>query len=120
MNRRDETLVNKMLAYCEEVEASHGFFNDEETLFCDKARGFVYRNAISMPVLQIGELAKNLSEEFRMTHTEIPWRAMTRMRDLLAHRYGVMDYEQMWNTSHESIAELKQFLLRLKEESASP
>ena len=117
MNRRDETLVNKLLAYCDEVEASHRFFNDDKALFCDKARGFVYRNAIAMPILQIGELAKNLSEEFRQTHTEIPWRAVTRMRDLLAHRYGTMDYEQTWNTSHESIMELKRFLLKVRQEN---
>ena len=116
MNRRDETLVGKMLAYCHEVETAHCFFNDDKALFCDKDQGFVYRNAISMPILQIGELAKNLSEEFRQTHTEIPWRAVTRMRDLLAHRYGTMDYEQMWNTAHESIAELKNFLLKLQQQ----
>lgn len=117
MNRRDETLVGKMLAYCHEVETAHCFFNDDKALFCDKDQGFVYRNAISMPILQIGELAKNLSEEFRKTHPEIPWRAVTRMRDLLAHRYGTMDYEQTWHTSHESIMELKQFLLKVRQEN---
>ena len=59
----------------------------------------------------IGELVKNLSENFRCTHSAIPWRSVARMRELLAHRYGVLDYEQMWDTSHDSVAKLKQYLL---------
>ncbi|MBQ6668596.1 MAG: DUF86 domain-containing protein [Deltaproteobacteria bacterium] len=111
MNGRDESIVCKILDYCNEVEVSHRFFHDDKNLFCDRERGIVYRNAISMPVLQIGELVKNLSENFRCTHSAIPWRSVARMRDLLAHRYGVLDYEQMWDTSHDSVAKLKQYLL---------
>jgi uncharacterized protein with HEPN domain len=38
-----------------------------------------------MPILQIGELAKNLSDEFRETNNDIPWKAIMGMRDIFAH-----------------------------------
>ena len=35
----------------------------------------------------IGEATKNLSNEFRDKHPEIPWRQMAGMRDKLIHGY---------------------------------
>ena len=110
MNRRDEVIREKILGYCREIEEAHRHFQEDKALFCDQRNGAVYRNAVSMPLLQIGELAKNLSDEFRADHSEIPWRDAMRMRDLFAHHYGAIDFEQTWDTSHSSIAELKRCL----------
>ena len=35
-----------------------------------------YRNAVTMPILQIGELANHLSEEFKQQNKQIPWNGM--------------------------------------------
>ncbi|MBR4546137.1 MAG: DUF86 domain-containing protein [Oscillibacter sp.] len=110
MNRRDEVIREKILGYCREIEEAHRHFREDKSLFCDRENGAVYRNAVSMPLLQIGELAKNLSDEFRACHSEIPWRDAMRMRDLFAHHYGAVDYEQTWDTSHSSVLELKRCL----------
>lgn len=113
MNRRDEEIVLKILSYCVEIERTHEYFHDDNTLFHSTEKGFVYRNAITMPVLQIGELAKRLSEEFRSEHREIPWKAIIRMRDVFAHHYGAVSYSTVWDTSHEDIAELLSFLRKI-------
>ena len=110
MNRRDKSIREKILGYCQEIEDTHQYFQEDKALFCDRQRGAIYRNAISMPLLQIGELAKNLSDEFRNSHSEIPWKDAMRMRDLFEHHYGAIDYEQTWDTSHSSITELKHCL----------
>ena len=110
MNRRDEVIREKILGYCREIEEAHRHFQEDKSLFCDRENGAVYRNAVAMPLLQIGELAKNLSDEFRACHSEIPWRDAMRMRDLFAHHYGAVDYEQTWDTSHSSVLELKRCL----------
>ncbi|MCR5825120.1 MAG: DUF86 domain-containing protein [Oscillospiraceae bacterium] len=115
MNRRDETILDKMLGYCAEVEAAHQYFRDDMTLFLNPADGAIYRNAVSMPILQIGELAKNLSEEYRAENKAIPWRYIIRTRDLFAHHYGAVDYEQLWDTSHGDIADLRAWLTRAKQ-----
>ena len=110
MNRRDETIRGKMLAYCREIKKTHQYFQEDQALFFDKENGAIYRNAISMPLMQIGELAKNLSEEFRGRYSEIPWRDAIRMRDVFAHHYGAMNYEQIWEASHSDVAELERCL----------
>ena len=101
MSGRDEIIVSKILRYCYEIQEAHRLFHEQS--------GFVYRNSVAMPVLQIGELAKNLSEEFRVKHNALPWRAMIRMRDLFAHHYGSLDYEQLWDTSTIGIGEIIQY-----------
>ena len=110
MTDRDQTIIRKMLRYCGQIEETHRRFREDAELFFDEDDGFVYRNAVSMPILQIGELAKNLSEDYRADHSMIPWRAIMGMRDIFAHHYGTVDYSELWHTSHEDIAALKDHL----------
>lgn len=110
MNRRDGAILAKILNYCTETKAAHSFFCDDKDLFMDEIKGAIYRNAVAMPILQIGELAKNLSEEYRSEYKQVPWKEMIRMRDLFAHHYGALDYEQLWDTSHGDIDELHERL----------
>ena len=113
MERRDETIVYKMLIYCEDIENTNKHFEDNRELFFESKQGRVYRNAVSMPILQIGELAKHLSDDFVAEHSLIPWKQIIRMRDLFAHHYGNTDYESVWDTAHDDIEKLKSFLLSI-------
>ncbi len=54
----------------------------------------------------IGEAAGRLSPEFRERHPEIPWSAMTGMRNRMIHGYDDIDMDIVWNTSQESIPNL--------------
>ena len=114
MNRRDETILTKMLGYCDEAEAAHRYFREDKALFLNEPEGAIYRNAVAMPILQIGELAKSLSDDFRSANRSIPWRDIIRMRDLFAHHYGAVDYEQLWDTSRADVAMLREWIARAK------
>lgn len=110
MNSRDNTILRKILAYCEQIEQTHEYFHDDKVLFLSEEEGFVYRNSVAMPILQIGELAKRLSGEYLGTHRSIPWRAVMGMRDVFAHHYGSVDHSELWNTSHGDIQTLKAYI----------
>lgn len=106
MNQKDETILKKIIKYCLEIKETHHHFKQDKKLFVDEKCGFIYRNSVTMPILQIGELAKMLSEEFLNEYVEIPWKLIMRMRDIVAHHYGSIDYEIVWNTSVSDIPQL--------------
>lgn len=108
MNEKDKVIIEKILNYCIEIEQTHEFFQSDRDKF-NSEKGFVYRNSVTMPILQIGELTKNLSDCFTVEHSNIPWKNIAGMRDIFAHHYGSIDYDMVWNTSKEDVSELKSF-----------
>ena len=108
--KSDTQIVRKIIRYCDEVRLTHESFQNDKRLFFDREKGFIYRNSISMPMLQIGELVKSLSDDFRTVHNSMPWREIAKMRDFFAHHYGTLDYEITWTTSQRDITELKNYL----------
>lgn len=49
-------------------------------------------------LLRVGEAVGRLDEAFTAAHPSVRWRAMRGMWNLIAHEYGVIDYDIVWNT----------------------
>ena len=65
------------------------------------------QDALAMPLAQIGELARILSDEFKNAYGEIPWRKISGLRNHLIHGYGQIDWAEIWDTAVNDIPELK-------------
>lgn len=70
----------------------------------------LYRKAVIMSILNIGELTKQLPLEFKLEHSEVPWRKIAGMRDIAAHGYHIMDDDIIWDVVTHSIPQLACFL----------
>ena len=70
----------------------------------------LYRKAIVMSILNIGELTKHLPDDFKSDNSDIPWKQITGMRDIAAHGYGEMDDDIIWDVVKHSIPELAAFI----------
>ena len=57
--------------------------------------------------------SNHLSEDFKSTHTDIPWTAIRGMRNIVAHEYGNIDFEIVWETASIEIKELYNFCLSI-------
>jgi len=68
------------------------------------------KRALSMTVINVGELIKNITEETRKEYKEIPWKAIAGMRDITAHKYQTLRMEDVYNTVKEEFVLLKKQL----------
>ncbi len=112
LSESDVQILRHIANYCKEIIDTIKVFGNDENTFCES---FIYRNAVSMPILQIGELANHLSEEFIAEHNEIPWRAIVGMRNRFAHGYQVMDVSEIWHTATQDILMLEKYCTRILE-----
>jgi len=70
----------------------------------------LYRKAVVMSILNIGELAKHLPDDFKSVNSDIPWKQIAGMRDIAAHGYSEMDDDIIWDVITRSIPELAAFI----------
>lgn len=67
-------------------------------------------SAILYQITIIGEATKRLSQEFRQQHSNIPWRDIAGMRDIIIHKYDQVDFDVIWDVVHYKIPELLNLL----------
>ena len=104
---KDLNVLQHMVEYCEDIENdSKRLGDDYETFKNDR----LFQKAITMSLLQIGELTTHLSDEFKNdTAGEMDWRNIKGLRNLLAHRYGTMDVSLVWDINEKDINSLREF-----------
>jgi uncharacterized protein with HEPN domain len=101
----DVQRLEHIIDYCEDIKDSLDRFGVDLDIFLFD-RDFY--NSISMSLLQIGELAKGLSDEVLSdASSEVSWRAIVGMRNHFAHGYGEMDPEIIFSTAVNNIPVLK-------------
>jgi uncharacterized protein with HEPN domain len=109
MKKRDKTILQKIISEISVLEKMTTGKNEQNFLADDELM-----RATCMTLINIGELVKNLSEEFRLSHSDIPWKDMAGLRDVTAHGYFTLRMPDIWiYTSAElpSQAEIIQTIL---------
>ncbi|MCL2480605.1 MAG: DUF86 domain-containing protein [Spirochaetaceae bacterium] len=102
---KNTKIIKQIIEHIENVlNSQKRFGNDFNIFISDKD----YFNSVCMSLLQIGELARHLTEEFIATHHQIPWKSIVGLRNIVVHGYGQLDAETVWVTITEDIPDLYQ------------
>ncbi|HAT15235.1 MAG TPA: hypothetical protein DCS91_18155 [Microcoleaceae bacterium UBA11344] len=86
--------IRRVLQFAEEIDKSALEINEEK------------QSAIFYQVIVMGEAVKRLSAEFRSQHSEVPWREIAGMRDILTHHYDRVNLDTLWDVIQTDIPEL--------------
>lgn len=105
MNERDRQILIRLRGEVRLVSQMLDGFELQAFLADERTK-----RAVCMTLINIGELVKNLSDEFRMAHKHIPWRAISGLRDITAHKYQTLRMEDVWLTATRDIPQLKKEL----------
>jgi uncharacterized protein with HEPN domain len=63
-------------------------------------------DATAYRLLAIGEAAKDLDEDLKSRHPDIPWKQILGMRNILAHEYFTRESEIIWETLKSGLPQL--------------
>ena len=93
MDKRDKTLLLKIFDEANIIaDLIEGF--DCETFLADEKT----KRAVSMTLINIGELVKLVSDKLKQDNLSIPWRSIAGLRDVAAHGYMTLRMEDIWET----------------------
>lgn len=105
-NSRNADVLKHIVNYCDQIELTvQRFGRDYSTFESD----LIYKNATALCVLQIGELTTHLTDDFKSTYTGMPWTQIKALRNIVAHNYGKIDSQSLWETITEDIPKLKSY-----------
>lgn len=114
---RDKDLqrVYHVLLYCARIRMTVRDIEDYAAFITSE--NFVQRDACCFYLLQIGELARTLSDSFKDVHDDIPWKQIRGLRNMVAHNYGHVDFEIIWSIVQDDIPVLFEKLHAILNES---
>ena len=110
MQHRDKTILLKII---DELDVALNMIADKDfdTFESDE----ILKRATCMTVINIGELVKALSEDFRLEHKQIPWKSIAGFRDIAAHKYQTLHMQDVYHTVTNDFAELKNNIRKIFE-----
>ena len=104
MHERTPDYLAKMHELCADIgEFVQGMAIDE--FLRDKRT----QNAVAMSLIALGEVANTLYQkdpEFIQANSDIAWKYMRGMRNVIAHGYFSLDFEVVYHTATQSIPTL--------------
>jgi uncharacterized protein with HEPN domain len=64
------------------------------------------QDATAYRILAIGEATRDLGNDLKSRHPQLPWRQIMSMRNILAHEYFVRESELIWETIKVGLPDL--------------
>lgn len=104
---RDYGRLEDILKYAQNVETIVSGITYDEFVKDIRIYYSVMKN-----VEVIGEAANMLTRHFRETYTELPWRQIVSMRNVLVHGYAQISDTDLWQTATNDIKPLREQVQR--------
>ena len=108
MQHRDKVILEKIIS---EIDIAINFMGKKE--ISEFLEDEMVKRAIGMTVINIGELVKNVTDEIRTKHKNVPWKQVAGFRDITAHKYQTLRMDDVYMTIKVNFPELRNSLLEI-------
>lgn len=92
------------MGYCQRIAGNLERYHHDFSAF---RSDYLFQDACCMCVVQIGELAGQLSQSARQASPQVPWRVIKDTRNFYVHAYGAIDLASVWETLNRDIPALQ-------------
>jgi uncharacterized protein with HEPN domain len=103
--------LSALIESIEKIELYSKDFSDADTFYHDQ-KSF---DASMMQFVVIGEIISRLDENFKTSHSEIPWQKIKDFRNIIAHDYFGIDADEIWDIINNKLLPLKSDIEKLIE-----
>ena len=115
MNGKDRAILNRINTYISDITQYVDGYTFEEFMADKKTLA-----ACAFSVSQIGELAKEISDDMQRENTAIPWKSIRGMRNRIVHDYQNIDLQVLWGTIKNSLPEVYKLIDKALENDRTP
>lgn len=73
------------------------------------------QSALIHKLMIIGEASARFSDELKSRYSQMPWKQIVGLRNLIAHAYFSIDYEAIWSTVTKRLEPLREEVAQILE-----
>ena len=111
MSRDPRLYLDDILESCRKVGRYVQGLSKDEAMGNELIVDAVLRN-----LMVIGEAAKKLPAAWKETYSEIEWRKIAGLRDVVAHEYFQLDEDILWDVVSHKLPQLERVVARMLRE----
>ncbi|NOS67096.1 MAG: DUF86 domain-containing protein [Candidatus Peribacteraceae bacterium] len=100
MKKDPRVYLQDILEAIQRIRSYRGL--SRENFFTD----FLLQDGVIRQISVIGEASSKLSAEVKDRHSEIPWKKIIGMRNIVVHDYSQIKLDRVWETVEEDLPEL--------------
>jgi uncharacterized protein with HEPN domain len=100
---KDWLALKGILEAIEKIISFSVAFNEPSELFAD-TKSF---DAVCMNFIVIGEMADRISNDFKDSHSNIDWKGIKGLRNIIVHDYFGIDADEIWSIIKTEMVALK-------------
>ena len=85
-------IIENMLHYCNRIQSVLTKIDDDKEKYYDDE---TIQESISFCLIQLGESAKRIPIEIKDCYSDVKWRGIAGLRDVVAHGYDTISLDEL-------------------------
>ena len=109
--KKDPAVFLEHILECIDLIEQYTKGRTKEEFFASKS----FQDAVIRRIEIIGEAVKNIPKDIRKTYSQVPWKQIAAMRDIISHEYWGIDLKLTWKVATERVLALRNDILKIKD-----